>query len=369
MMKQYYENLYKETTRNNDRMQLIEEANAEADQGKSGIIFSEKLSALKPKSEQWSVSSVELECIKKKLNNKKSCISNYIIKKCPKIFWDITRSIPKTAAAAAPKDFRPISMVSNWGKLLEKVIMVKMKNEDGHIKGVPDNQFAYRMGHSAVHAADLVCADARNTRRRGRTTAVVELDATKAFDSVWRKGLIYKLKANGEHMNVNNFMKGRTAVVKLGEVLSLEFALGRGVPQGSKLGPVLYNIYTGDIDVVQSVNQGSANYADDFLFWCSSRFKPGLVKTVQKEVDGLKKELEKWDIIINEEKTNLLVVGAENMSGRMMVKQLKKVGVELGSRKKIRASSTIKYLGITINEDLKPNDAINHAVNKGFAVY
>lgn len=57
------------------------------------------------------------------------------------------------------------------------------------------------------------------------------------------------------------------------------------------------------------------------------------------------------------------------MSGRMMVKQLKKVGVELGSGKKIRASSTIKYLGITINEDLKPNDAINHAVNKGFAVY
>lgn len=57
------------------------------------------------------------------------------------------------------------------------------------------------------------------------------------------------------------------------------------------------------------------------------------------------------------------------MSGRMMVKQLKKDGVELGSGKKIRASSTIKYLGITINEDLKPNDAINHAVNKGFAVY
>lgn len=167
VMKQYYENLYKETTPNNDRMQLIEEANAEADQWKSGIIFSEKWSALKPKSEKWSVSSVELECIKKKLNNKKSSgsdgISNYIIKKSPKIFWDITRTIPKTAAAAAPKDFRPISMVSNWGKLLEEVIMVKMKNEDGQIKGVPDNQFAYRMGHSALHAADW-CVQRQGTR-------------------------------------------------------------------------------------------------------------------------------------------------------------------------------------------------------------
>lgn len=115
--------------------------------------------------------SFELECIRKKLNNKKSSgsdgISNYIIKKCP--------------AAAEPKDFRPISMLSNLGKLLEEVILVKMKNVDGQIKGVPVNQFAYKMGHSALHAADLVCAKARNMRRRGRTTAVVALDATKAF--------------------------------------------------------------------------------------------------------------------------------------------------------------------------------------------
>lgn len=56
-MKRFYENLYTETTPSNDQMQLIEEANEEADQWNSEITFSEKWSALKPESEQWSVSS------------------------------------------------------------------------------------------------------------------------------------------------------------------------------------------------------------------------------------------------------------------------------------------------------------------------
>lgn len=241
----------------------------------------------------------------------------YIIKKCPKAFWDITNvvinnclansyfpnkwkraiivPIPKSTSAATPKEFRPISMLSNWGKILEEVILTNMKDADGDVLGVPDNQFAYRPGYSAVHAVDLLCLEAKDMRRRGRTTAVVSLDVTKAFDSVWRKGLIYKLSMAGTNMNmisiINNFMCDRRAVVRLGDVTSREFVLGRGVPQGSKLGPVLYNIYTGDLDITKGANQGSAKYADDMLFWCSGRMKPGIVKNVRKEVAELKKNM------------------------------------------------------------------------------
>lgn len=131
-------------------------------------------------------------------------------------------------------------MLSNWGKVLEEVILSKMKNSDGEIKGVPPNQFAYRPGHSAVHAVDLHCAETRENRKRGRTTAVVSLDVTKAFDSVWRKGLVFKLRENKEHSNIvamiNSFMLDRRAVVRLGDTDSNEFHLGRGNSTGIETG-------------------------------------------------------------------------------------------------------------------------------------
>lgn len=77
------------------------------------------------------------------------------------------------------------------------------------------NQFAYRTGHSALHAVDLQWAEARENKRKGKSTAVVSMDVIKAFDLVWRKGLVHKLKANGEHNNktaiINNFVTNRTA--------------------------------------------------------------------------------------------------------------------------------------------------------------
>lgn len=121
--------------------------------------------------------------------------------------------------------------------------------------------------------------------------------------------------------------------------------------------------------ITKGANQGSAKYADDMLFWCLGRMKPGIVKNVRKEVAELKKNMAAWDIHINEEKTNLLVISADNKEDRKIGRELKKGGIKLGRRKVIKGKKSIKYLGITVNEELEPGDAIHHAVKKGFTVY
>lgn len=76
-----------------------------------------------------------------------------------------------------------------------------------------------------------------------------------------------------------------------------------------------------------------------------------------------------WDIKINEEKTNLMIVGANNREGRKIARELKNDGLSLGEGKVVQASKSIKYLGITINEQLKPTEAIANAVRKGYTIY
>lgn len=398
VMRKYYEDLYKENTPTNELLPQIEQEVKETEDWRSGIVFTEANNALNPKDSEWSVSGMELEGIRRRMNNKKSCgedgLPNFILKRTPRLFWDITRTlmnnciansyfptawkkaiivpIPKTPSAATPKEFRPISMLSNWGKVLEEVIMMRMKNDEGEIKGVPTNQFAYRPGHSALHAVDLLCAEARENKRKGKSTAVVSMDVTKAFDSVWRKGLIHKLKANGEHNNttaiINSFMTNRTARVRMGETMSGELRLERGVPQGSKLGPILYSIYTASVKVRYDEKQGAANYADDILFWCSGKGKGQIKDTIKRQVNIIKKEMSKWGIQINEAKTNLMLVEADSTSGRKIGTDLRNEGVWLGNQQ-IKANESLKYLGITINESLTNNHAMNHATRKAGMAY
>lgn len=175
--------------------------------------------------------------------------------------------------------------------------MNRMKDEDGNVSGIPDNQFAYRPGHSAAHAVDLLCEEARENRSVGKSTAVVSLDVTKAFDSVWKKGLIYMLKEMGVQMNtvalINSFMSNRSAVVKMGDTESEAFQIKRGVPQGSKLGPTLYSLYTKDFNVSTADGQGMAKLAEDLLFWCAGKFKVKLIKNVTEGIEKLKKDMVK----------------------------------------------------------------------------
>lgn len=86
--------------------------------------------------------------------------------------------------------------------------------------------------------------------------AVVSLDIRKAFDSVWHKGLIHKLSRTGCDNHsvamIKSFLKDRKAKIKINNQYSKEVRIERGVPQGTRLGPILYNIYTGEVKITEA---------------------------------------------------------------------------------------------------------------------
>lgn len=74
--------------------------------------------------------------------------------------------------------------MSNWGKLLEDVLIARLKDEHDEIIGMPPHQFAYRKGHSCTHVIDLLNCEIEEAQSRSRNTLICAMDLTKAFDSV-----------------------------------------------------------------------------------------------------------------------------------------------------------------------------------------
>lgn len=78
-------------------------------------------------------------------------------------------------------------------------------------------------------------------------TAALFLDIEKAFDSVWHKGLLFKLNVLGVPRYIvkiiKSYLENRKLRIRINQEESEEISPQKGVPQGSPLSPLLYNIY------------------------------------------------------------------------------------------------------------------------------
>jgi hypothetical protein len=150
-----------------------------------------------------------------------------------------------------PQNYRPISLLSNVGKIVEKVILtrlVKMANDNA---AIPDEQFGFRPKHSTADQLIHVTEFISHGMNQNKSTGAIFLDVAKAFDTVWHDGLVYKLHTAGLPLAmvklINSFLQNRVFHAKIGHALSTERAIEAGVPQGSVLSPTLYAIFTADI--------------------------------------------------------------------------------------------------------------------------
>ena len=180
--------------------------------------------------------------------------------------WKVARvcAIHKKKRRDDPQNYCPISLLSVVGKVFESIISAKITTflDSHHL--LNSRQFGFRQGRSAADLLLLHSAAWNNSLDRGEDTFVVALDIAGAFDRVWHQGIITKLRSLGIsggllHL-LQDYLHGRTLRVVVNGHASTELPVKASVPQGSVLGPLLWNVYFNDI--LQLIPETTA-YADD----------------------------------------------------------------------------------------------------------
>jgi hypothetical protein len=261
-----------------------------------------------------------------------------------------------------PSSYRPISLLSCIGKLLEKIIKQRLTNELENRNILPEHQAGFRRGKSTIYNITRLERHAHEQLAKKRHSAVIFFDIKAAFDSVWFEGLIYKVHdlRLSEYLIrfVVAFLESRTASIELENILSRPFSLRSGTPQGSPLSPLLYIIYTADSMSGISNNTEHGLFADDTALWTSSNTVVNVCHRLQQSVDEFQRWCVAWKLAIQPIKTELI-----HFSPHPRKKYKNQIAITVENTK-IKPQESARYLGIIFDRKLNWRAHTNHIESK-----
>jgi hypothetical protein len=208
----------------------------------------------------------------------------------------------------SPLNYRPISLLNSLGKLFEKIILKRLNSQLRERIVLRDEQFGFKRGHSTTHALLRNVERITHGFNYRKATVMLFLDIERAFDKVSIIGLIAKLIQTNISPHLihvlYNYLQHRSFFVSTRNFYSKVHPIPAGVPQGSLLGPTLFNLFVNDIpSITTDPNLVFTMYADDTTISVRSGKIDLAVRKLNSALALLEPWLLKWRIHINTQKS------------------------------------------------------------------
>ena len=260
--------------------------------------------------------------------------------------------------------WRPISLIACLGKVLEKLVADRLLFWMEKYNKTSPNQAGFRPNWCTTDQALKLVQSATDQfhHKDDNRTFAASFDYAKAYDKVWRDGLISKmleLTIPGRFIRyTRNFLSNRLTQVEINGERSEGFFLKQGLPQGSAISPLLFLIFINDIDVDLDVKTQVSLFADDTAEWMIDGKKSGdNTPLMQSEINKILEWAAKWKMVVNTDKTNLMVISTAP-TDRAWDPEL------YAGEDKSKPVSSVKFIGITIDDQLSRIKHVDNIVVK-----
>lgn len=264
-------------------------------------------------------------------------------------------------------NYRPISLLSSFSKVLEKIVAKQMYAFLYSNSILYNHQYGFRRGHSTSHVLIHFLNKIHEALNKNvpEYTLGIFLDLKKAFDTVDHSILLRKLDHYGfrgvSNSWLRNYLTGRFQYVHINGTNSERREIKFGVPQGSVLGPLLFLIFINDLANASSLL--AFLFADDTTLLLSSNDVTNLFLLANEQLKKISLWFHSNRLTLNITKTRYAVFRSKNM--HLPCNLALSIGNEKISRIGVDGSEQcFKFVGHIIDEHLSWTYHIRHVQNK-----
>ena len=269
------------------------------------------------------------------------------------------------------KNYRPVNNLMFFSKLIERVVKIRMDTHMDKHALHESSEFGYKVHHSTETMMIGLFDEVLMGFDQNQATIIIFLDLSAAFDTIDPNKLLEilhdELGIGGLALEwFRSFLVGRTQRVKIDDEFSDSLEVPCGTPQGSVLGPPLFNINVrSQSKVFQHCKFNTSSFADDSNGRRSFALKFQF-QVLKNEVPNCMQEIVRWShahfMKINPDKTELLLLYPPSLNKEVLIKGI------LFQDQCIRFSEFVKNVGVWIDCNLSLTQHVNNIASHCYKI-